>query len=51
MIRQSSFIDNKPIKLSDVEINDLVLFMDTLTAEPTERICIPKSVLSGPSID
>ena len=51
MIRQSSFIDNKPIKLSDVEINDLVLFMDTLTGELTERICIPKSVLSGPSID
>jgi cytochrome c peroxidase len=51
MIRQSSFIDIKPVKLSDAEINDLVLFMDTLTGETTERIGIPKSVPSGLSID
>ena len=51
MIRQSSFIDIKPVKLSDVEINNLVLFMDTLTGETTERIGIPESVPSGLSID
>ena len=51
MIRQSSFIDIEPIKLSEVEINDLVLFMDTLTGETIERIGIPKSVPSGLSID
>lgn len=51
MIRQSSFIDIKPVKLSDAEINNLVLFMDTLTGETTERIGIPESVPSGLSID
>ena len=32
-------------------INNLVLCMDTLTGETTERIGIPKSVPSGLSID
>jgi cytochrome c peroxidase len=51
MTRQSSFIDIEPIKLSDAEINDLVLFMGTLTGDTIERIGIPKSVPSGLSID
>jgi cytochrome c peroxidase len=51
MLRQSSFIDIEPIKLSDAEINDLVLFMGTLTGGTIERIGIPKSVPSGLSID
>ena len=51
MLRQSSFIDIKPIKLSDVEINDLVLFVGTLTGDTIERIGIPKSIPSGLSID
>ncbi|MDA9283321.1 methylamine utilization protein MauG, partial [Amylibacter sp.] len=51
MLRQSSFIDIEPIKLSDAEINDLVLFMGTLTGDTIERIGIPKSVPSGLSID
>jgi len=51
MLGQSSFIDIKPIKLSDVEINDLVLFVGTLTGDTIERIGIPKSIPSGLSID
>ena len=51
MLGQSSFIDIKPIKLSDAEINDLVLFVGTLTGDTIERIGIPKSVPSGLSID
>ena len=51
MIRQSSLLDIEPVKLSDAEINDLVLFMDALTGETIERIGIPESVPSGLSID
>lgn len=51
MKRQSNSISIIPVKVSELEIKQLIAFMGALTGKSLERLGVPLSVPSGLSVD